>query len=384
MESISIKVGIKTSGSPILQIDGGVTVLKNMLIGDRFHWQTTIEAKLPGNVKVLSPVSFSKGEGGRSNYGADNVSIVNTLPLETYLQCVVGSEMNPEAPIEFLKAHAIISRSWALGKIIGCHQPHDGGKIDSSGKLIGWEDTQSHIGFHVCSDDHCQRYQGIQDISAKATEAIISTEDKVLVSSDGKLVDARFSKCCGGYTERFETCWQDISPDCIESKADPWCNLEKKDMIERRQILESVLKDYDIETQGYGYKWESEISKSEIRKNLRERFGRDLGEIREIAPVHRGPSGRIDLIKIKGEKGELEFGKELWIRRLLSPSHLYSSAFRIFDRGSKLHFEGRGWGHGVGLCQIGAANWALNGGTCEEILNFYYPGSHIQTYEKYS
>ena len=385
---MEIKVGIKTDGRPILRKDGEFTVLENMLIGDGFHWEKRIKSRLSGKVEVLKPGEGevwrgeeSKGEPSfeenRYEESEDKVTLINTLPVETYLECVVGSEMNPAAPIEFLKAHAVISRSWALGKILNLHPCDTEGQLNTDCSLIGWDDTGSHRLFHVCSDDHCQRYQGHQKVHPTSLQAIRDTADEVLISSGGNIIDARFSKCCGGVTELFSTCWQPLDPDGIKSIKDPWCDLSGLSTQSRRLLLSGVLKDYDLSTPGYGYRWETEITKAEIERNLMRKFDKDIGKLLKVIPVHRGPSRRIDLIRLEGTESSLDIGKELWIRRLLSDSHLYSSAFDIEDLGDRLKLRGRGWGHGVGLCQIGAANMAANGATYQEILTFYYPGTSL-------
>ncbi len=336
--------------------------LENMLIGKGFHWQQELSALLPGEVMVAC--------------GADEgYSVINRLPLETYLECVVGSEMNPRAPIEFLKAHAIVSRSWAVGKMLKMHPEDDEGRKESPGCLVGWDDTSAHSGFDVCSDDHCQRYQGVQPISDKAREAILSTAGLVLADGSGSLIDARFSKCCGGRTELFSTCWQDREMPGIESFDDPWCDLSDVP----RESLSVILKDYDLATGG-GYRWETAVSKKEIGRNLLRKFGRNIGDIISIEPVERGPSGRIKLLRVTGTAASLVLGKELWIRRLLAETHLYSSAFEIEDLGEELRLKGRGWGHGAGMCQTGAAHMALRGADCEEILGFYYPGTNVRPF----
>lgn len=371
MQDYTIKVGIKTDGRPILRQGNGHTVLANMLIGDGFHWERSVEAVLPGAIEL-----YHGEEGGDAD---SRVTLINSLPLETYLEAVVGSEMNPGAPIEFLKAHAVISRSWALGKILNCH--HRGGcePQTASDTVIGWDDTAGHSGFHVCSDDHCQRYQGVQPISPRALEAIRSTAGEVLRDPDGRLVDARFSKCCGGHTELFSTCWQDEDQACLESFDDPWCDLTTLPQADREAVLSVILKDYDLHsTHGYGFRWQEEVAKTLVEENLRERFGRSVGKVVGIEPLRRGPSERISLLRVTGTDGHLDIGKELWIRRLLSTSHLYSSAFEVEDRGDTLMLTGRGWGHGVGLCQIGAANMAVNGHDYRAILSFYYPASSIE------
>lgn len=385
---MEIRVGIKTDGKPLLRKEGDITVLENMLIGDGFHWEKTISARLSGKVELLKNKEVinqiykkrekdSEVEENKYAESEDKVTLVNILPVETYLESVVGSEMNPAAPIEFLKAHAVISRSWVWGKILNLHPSDSKGKINTEGRLIGWEDTSSHSGFHVCSDDHCQRYQGIQQVDPTSLHAIHETANEILISNKGNIIDTRFSKCCGGVTELFSTCWQPVEMDCIQSIQDPWCDLSSLTPQSRRLLLSGVLKDYDLATPGYGYRWETEITKLEIERNLKEKFGRNIGRLLKIVPLHRGPSRRIDLIRLEGTESCLELGKELWIRRLLSSTHLYSSAFEIEDCGDKLKLHGRGWGHGVGLCQIGAANMAANGASYEEILSFYYPGSKI-------
>ena len=383
---LKIKVGIKTVGKPVMTKSEDSTIVHNLLIGDGFHWESTIEADLPGEVSEY-------GIDGNEITEADRtITLVNQLPIETYLECVVGSEMNPNAPMEFLKAHAVISRSWALGKVLGSHKYDNSGYVDRKDCLIGWDDNEGHQGFHVCSDDHCQRYQGRQPIDSVALQAIRETGGEVLISTAGEsserenqadlyslpVVDARFSKCCGGRTEIFSTCWQDERVAGIESFEDPWCNLSALPESSRNSLLSSILKDYDLDTQGYGFRWMSEISKTDIRANLKKHFGMDVGEITSVVPLRRGPSGRVSLLRIHGSEGTMDMGKELWIRRLLSPSHLYSSAFEAEDRGDKIILHGRGWGHGAGLCQIGAANMAAHGHDYREILDFYYPGTVLK------
>lgn len=229
---MKIRVGIATAGRPqIEQLADGRYLLKNQLIGKDFHWEQTIESILPGKIDILETIH------------ADGISMVNTLDLERYLEMVVGSEMNPAAPEEFLKCHAILSRSWVAGKILGNHQHGHKGKQDTPTLHIGWDDTADHIGFHVCADDHCQRYQGESGISTTGAEAIRSTAGLILTDSHGMPLDARFSKCCGGRSEYFSTCWQDSEPEGIESVEDPWCDLSTLAEDERDRLLKSVLKD---------------------------------------------------------------------------------------------------------------------------------------------
>lgn len=360
-----ISVGIPTDGEPVTEQTSEGTLLKNMRIGLGFHWERTISAFLPGEIISNDDPVFR---------------LINRLPLETYLECVVGSEMNPESPAEFLKAHSVISRSWTVGKVLALHDHSDEGKIDSAELFVTWEDTCGHKGFHVCSDDHCQRYQGIQPIPGNVLEAIRSTAGEILVSQSGKLVDARFSKCCGGRTEIFSTCWQDREEECLESIYDPWCDLSELDSCQREHILKSVLKDYDL-SNGGGYEWKTEVTADKIRHNLLTQLGRDVGEIIDIQITRRGLSGRGFRLRIDGSEGSIEIGKELIIRRLLSETCLFSSAFTTEktvegDR-TVFHLSGRGWGHGVGLCQIGAARMAIAGRSYRDILEFYYPCSKV-------
>ncbi len=363
MEKQFVTVGIPTDGEPRLRREEGITVLENQLIGVGFHWERAVESRLPGEIMVNDDPLFR---------------LINRLPVEDYLEAVVGSEMNPSAPVEFLKAHAIISRSWVMGKILRCHNAGEHRKVASPVRIVDWEDTCDHIGFDVCADDHCQRYQGIQDISDNPRRAIKETEGLVIVSERGELVDARFSKCCGGITEMFSTCWQDVEPDCLESVEDKWCDLSGLPEDEKKRLLGIVMKDYDLSLGG-GYRWKRRVSKRGIGERVLSRIGMDLGNIKSFNPMERGVSGRIKLLRIVGEKGEIEIGKELLIRRIMAPDCLYSSAFEIEEAGDDLILHGKGWGHGVGLCQIGAAHMAAHGYTVREILAHYYPGSRLSS-----
>lgn len=362
---MKIRVGISTAGKPSLSTTPeGLTILHNMRIGIGFHWESCIEAILPGDVTIVEKSDM----------------VINTLPLEVYLECVVGSEMNPCAPIEFLKAHAIISRSWAAGKIC-CNPPTR--SIKNPTALITWEDTSDHSGdpFDVCADDHCQRYQGVQPgLSEAASEAIASTASLILTDACGNPADARFSKCCGGHTELFSTCWQDTDLPYLQAFPDPWCDLSSLDADTRTRLLNTVLKPYDIssrEEYQIWREWNKTIECADLQSRIKERFDIDTGNIQNIEVVGRGPSGRISKLKICGKEREIIVGKELTIRRLMDPQCLMSSNFEINIDGDKIDLCGRGWGHGVGLCQVGAARMAAEGASCGEILQFYYPGTKI-------
>lgn len=372
---MDIKVGIYTEGKPMLEACGdGLHLLSNQAIGVGFHWYSVNRALLPGRIEIL-PEMLEMSDGGRERCG---ISMINTLDLEEYVKSVVSSEMNPEAPMEFMKAHAVIARSWALGKILDIH-PHDSeGKVDSPDMLIDWADTDSHHGFHVCSDDHCQRYQGVGNLNPRVEEAVEATAGIFLADSEGLPADARFSKCCGGKTELFSTCWQDRDYPYLQSVDDPWCDLSGMSGDERDDFLNRVLKDYDRSLGGL-HDWEVMLSPRRVAYNLLDGYGRDVGKLTGIRPLRRGASGRISLMEISGSKATVRVGKELLIRRLLSTSALYSSAFTTDWNGHDelMILKGKGWGHGVGLCQIGAARMAMNGHDFKSILFHYYPGIRI-------
>lgn len=378
-----IRVGIITAGEPDITLCGeyderreeGCRVLTprtadcrgrlaNLRIGRGFHWDRVTEASLPGRIEIHDTPSEHE------------ISLINVLDIEDYLLRVVGSEMNPAAPMEFLKAHAVVSRSWALGKALHVHPEENEGKKETADLSVGWDDTASHTWFDVCSDDHCQRYQGDTHISPETAAAIRATRGLVLVDSDGRIADARFSKCCGGMTELFSNCWQDRDFDYLVSKADPWCDLSTMSYNDRDRLLSSILKDYDRETNDF-HDWEERVETTLVPRRVREVTGRDIGRFVRAVPLKRGPSGRIVTILIEGTEGSMTVGKELRVRRLFSESHLKSSAFDIYPEGNTLILRGRGWGHGVGMCQIGAARMALTH-TFEEILNFYYPNALLR------
>jgi SpoIID/LytB domain protein len=413
---MKIRVGLITEGEAVLEpIGGGLTRVCNLLIGKDFHWQQRLSIVVEGDLIRIAPT-------------AEGISVINELPLERYVASVIGSEMNAAAPREFLKAHAVISRSWAARKVnegrstslknfvfarnssLRSLTPIPTLQASTEGeRIISWQGTESHEGFDVCSDDHCQRYQGAlaramkneklkiknghaagvgysdgeeyldKTLLGRADEIVKETEGLVLVDREGEIADTRFSKCCGGMTELFSTCWEDTDPHYLVSKPDPWCDLSGMSDAERETFMQTAFKDYDRGTDFYH--WESETDAEAVGTRLRERFGCDLGEIRELTPKERGGSGRIKLLEIEGSKGKILLGKELSIRRLLSDTHLYSSAFDIVRDGKRFKITGRGWGHGVGLCQIGAANMARAGHTFEEILEFYYPGTRLKKIE---
>lgn len=365
-----VRVGLHTSGMPELTEEAleGIPMMRlhNQLIGGGFHWETTISTLHDGNIEPFNdPVTST-------------ITLVETLPVERYLEAVISSEMNPEAPAEFLKAHAIVARSWLLGKIMRCHgQDPDRGRIVERGRIIDWTDTEAHEGFDVCSSDHCQRFEGIGNVDTRIKDIVKETEGMFLADETGMPADARFSKCCGGHTELFSTCWQDTDYRYLTAHEDPYCDLSAIPDEERSAFLRTILKDYDMQTADYMH-WRREVSKNDVRRHLKEKFGIDVGEIINIEAIGRGPSGRIHTLRIDGSRGSVIIGKELMVRRLFSDSHLHSSAFEIEETQKAFILNGRGWGHGVGMCQIGAANMARLGHSCCEILTFYYPNISIR------
>ena len=364
-------------------------ILYDMPIGIGFQWERKVTRKFAGSLKFI--VEDNK------------VRAVNLIGVEDYLLSVISSEMSPSAGEEFLKAHAVISRSWIMSQIgrrkdkspslppyasfldnIGAVATdldiRLGGKEEAgpSGKVVirKWYDHEDHKLFDVCADDHCQRYQGLTAaIGENARKAVDSTWGEVLMY-DGAICDARFSKCCGGRSELFSSCWEDADPPYLQSLPDtpghgdgrPYCDTDDV------AILSQVLQDYDLQTSDF-YRWKVRYSRAELSSLISSRSGYDIGTLRNLKVLERGPSGRITSLEIEGDKLTLEVGKELVIRRLLSDSHLRSSAFEISTQGDEFMLEGKGWGHGVGLCQIGAAVMAFQGSSYSEILSHYYPGS---------
>jgi len=342
-------------------------ILYDVRIGKGFHWERTQEQRFAGALKFIV-------EDGK-------VVAVNKVGVEDYLVSVISSEMRPSASLEFLKAHAVISRSWLLAQIrdrrnARVSEAPTGGEEDKD-MIIKWFDHQDHKLFDVCADDHCQRYQGLtKAIGATARKAVDYTWGQVLTYG-GEICDARFSKCCGGVTELYGTCWDDRElpylasvPDTPQDGGDPFCNTSDKG------ILSQVLNDYDLETEDF-FHWQVRYGTRELSELVKERSGIDFGEIKALVPLKRGPSGRISLLRIEGSKHTATVGKELIIRRFLSTSHLKSSAFEVSRDGDEFILDGRGWGHGVGLCQIGAAVMATRGYDYSQILRHYYSGAEI-------
>lgn len=359
--------------------------LLDVVIGIHFHWERKETQRFNGSLKFIVI--------------DDEVQAINIVPTEDYLTSVISSEMSATSSLELLKAHAVISRSWLLNKLENKEtESHAASMVVTDERIIRWYDHQDHLLFDVCADDHCQRYQGITKASTQAVrEAIKATFGEVL-TYDGKICDARFYKACGGATELFENCWEEVHhpyllpvadaakealPDLTqETVAREWilsspkayCNTHDK------TILSQVLNNYDQETPDF-YRWKVDYTQAELSALVKEKTGIDFGKIIDLVPLKRGASARIIELKIVGEKRTMVVGKELEIRKALSSSHLYSSAFVVEkeEREGIHHFvlRGAGWGHGVGLCQIGAAVMASQGIDYRSILSHYYPHSSL-------
>lgn len=376
--------------------DGSWFEVADVTIGVNFHWERRETQRFSGSMRIIV-------EG-------DKLTLVNILPVEDYLMSVISSEMSATASAEFLRAHAVISRSWLLAQIdknkrITEKHDHYCSCSRTDDELVRWYDREDHINFDVCADDHCQRYQGITRQSTPTVrEAVMHTRGVVLTDKDGNLCDARFSKCCGGVFEQFENCWEPVHFHYLEARADSAAPKQFPDLTieenarewilgrpeaycntDNAEILGQVLNNYDQETQDF-YRWTVEYDSDELASLLRERSGIDFGRIKALEPVERGTSGRLVRLRIVGTKRTMIIGKELEIRRSLSTSHLYSSAFVVETQGdsgdglpARFILHGAGWGHGVGLCQIGAAVMGAQGCNYEQILMHYFPGAKLET-----
>ena len=375
--------------------ENGYFELKGVTIGVNFHWERKEDQRFSGALHLIV-------ENGK-------LTAVNVLPVEDYLLSVISSEMSATASLELLKAHAVISRSWLLAqidknkRITEEHEDYKACEEGGEDEMIKWNDREDHVNFDVCADDHCQRYQGItRQSTERVRDAIKATWGEVLTYG-GELCDARFSKCCGGVYEEFENCWEPKHYDYLEARRDGEDEMNFPDLTKEaaaeewiltspkafcnttdKQILSQVLNNYDQETTDF-YRWTVEYTQEELAALILKRSGVDYGQILDLQPVARGTSGRLYKLKIVGTKKTLTIGKELEIRRTLSPSHLYSSAF-IVERHDvtdgvpgKFVLRGAGWGHGVGLCQIGAAVMGEKGHNYKEILLHYFINANITT-----
>lgn len=343
---MEIKVGILTAPHIEYEQRENTFVLKNVRIGIGFHWDRYEDQEFQGTLEIKSNPDGTE-------------TAINTIDLEDYLCSVISSEMSADSPMELLKAHAVISRSWAIRAM----------------------QKPNHEGFHVCADDHCQRYEGLRRMSERAVEAVRATAGQVLMYGD-EICDCRYYKCCGGKTEVWRTCWEDIDVPYIRSVECPYCNPKHIKALSSHGersfdfLLSTCLNDYDQETTDF-HDWKVTYTADELSKIIRTKSGIDFGEITDLIPLQRGASGRICKLKIVGTKRTEIIGKELKIRLWLSKTCLYSSWFEVAHENSVWTLSGHGWGHGAGLCQIGAAQMAAEGHSYEEILHFYYHGTRL-------
>jgi SpoIID/LytB domain protein len=332
--------------------------LNDVTIGIGFHWERNERQVFRGAMRILK---------------RDGLTVVNDVSLEEYVSSVISSEMSAGCPIELLKAHAVISRSWLCA-------PQTGSAANVSmrngDEIIRWYGREAHRDFDVCADDHCQRYQGITKAYAPTVAAAVAATSGEMLMYGDEICDARFSKCCGGMTEEYRSAWEDREVPYLVSRYDGEPGLVYCDTRDR-ELLSQILPGFDLETQDF-YRWTVTYSPEEIRQLVKARLDEDLGPIVAMEPLSRGPGARIIRLMITGERKSLIVGKELEIRRALSTSHLYSSAFNVERSGTNFVLNGTGWGHGVGLCQIGAAVMASRGWSYDRILAHYYAATSLK------
>ncbi len=369
--------------------------LYNVTIGVQFHWERKENQLFKGALQFMCD--------------DNNLVAINILPLEDYLISVISSEMSATSSLELLKAHAVISRSWLIAQVVKGKELRQAGEKyqtiwQTEEEYIRWYDREDHTLFDVCADDHCQRYQGITRQTSSLVEKAVSETSGVVLMFNNQVCDARYSKSCGGITETFEKVWEpvvhpylqtlydgreggcDPSVDLIlEPAADKWIRFSPDAFCNTtdHKVLSQVLNDYDQETVDF-YRWKVTYTQEEISQLIAKKTGQDFGSIIELNPIERGHSGRIIRLEIVGTKKRKIIGKELEIRKALSKTHLYSSAF-VVDRYNisdeipgKFVLSGAGWGHGVGLCQIGAAMMGEKGYSHEEILMHYFVGAELK------
>ena len=345
-------------------LSGGEAVFRlyGVTIGKQFHWERQQVQVFTGTLHLV----WHEGQ----------IVVINELPLEDYLISVISSEMKSTCSLEFLKASAVISRSWLLAQL---RQKQDKSPsfIQTDEELIRWWDREDHDLFDVCADDHCQRYQGITKASNPNVRRAVNETCGQVLMGDGEICDARFGRCCGGQTNEFQYCWQNIRKSYLSSVVDPFCNTSD------REVLTQVLNDYDLETNNF-YRWQVRFTQERLRELIERNLGMKFGHILRLEPLEAGPAGHISRLRIVGSERTFIIGKELMIRKTLSTSHLLSSAFTVSledlqdNVPQTIILNGKGWGHGVGMCQIGAAVMGHQGYSYQEILSHYYPGAEIR------
>lgn len=354
--------------------------ISNVKIGRQFHWERYQEHEFYGEIFI----KYYQGEG---------FTVINVLPVELYLVSVISSEMSSTASMEYLKAHTVISRSWVIRRIFGEEPITDFEQVEKN-RIVKWYGQKGHVDFDICNDDHCQRYHGFSKITDVAQQAVDATKGQVLMYN-GKICNTVFYKTCGGVTELYSNSWEDKDfnylkpvwdnipelplPDLtkeenvkqfIDSTPDVFCNTTVKE-------IEDYLTDFDKETTDF-FRWSVKYKSSYLSELVERKTGKKIGKILELKPLQRGVSGRIRFLEIKGTDNTIVVGKELEIRKVLAESHLYSSCFYSYHDGDNIIIKGAGWGHGVGLCQIGAAVMAKRGFDYTQILYHYYPGSKLE------
>lgn len=370
-------------------------LIRDVVIGVKFHWERKEKQRFTHSLKLIK-------DNGK-------ITAVNIVPIEKYLMSVISSEMSAKCSMQMLKATAVVSRSWLLAQIeksksIKSEHANYKTVYQTEDELIRWYDREDHKLFDVCADDHCQRYQGVTKMTSEVARKAVEQTAGVVLLEDGKILDARFSKSCGGISESFENVWEPVKHPSLsaiydykfiaddfdddftkETNAAKWikgnppafCNTTDP------KILNQILLDYDQETKDF-YRWKVEFTQAQISDLIKRKSGIDFGLIKDLIPVERGFSSRLVKLKIVGTKKTLIIGKELEIRRTLSETHLYSSAFIVEKIGEvdgvpqKFLLRGAGWGHGAGLCQIGAAVMAEQGYQFDEIATHYFKGAELK------
>lgn len=384
---------LHTAGTALTPVTSDASfVLHEVTIGVKFHWERKESQTFRGALQLLT----RPGKG---------ITAINVVPLEEYLKSVISSEMSATAPAALLKAHAITSRSWLVAMLERAaeegHTPRGTTPLDATtSELIRWYTREDHDLYDVCADDHCQRYQGVTKIISPTVASAIEETRGVFLVYQGRICDARFYKACGGLTEEFANCWEDRQVPYLHSIADSRASLPPITSEEQMRawvssspdafcntrdasILRQVLPSFDQETTDF-FRWKVLYSRIELEDLLLRKSGIKFGTLRALVPVERGPSGRIVRLRIEGSERTITVGKELEIRRWLSPSHLYSSAFVVDAEcdaagiPQRFILHGSGWGHGVGLCQIGAAVMAVQGYPAEEIVRHYFRGADVK------
>ncbi len=341
--------------------------LSDVTIGVRFHWQRSETQTFSGALRI------------EVNQGL--LLAINELPVEQYLVCVISSEMRSTSSPEFLKASAIVARSWLLAQLNRKEIVTD----ETTSRLftlneherILWYTRSDHSRFDVCADDHCQRYQGLSRATNPHVRQAVEETCGLVLTYEGQVCDARYSKCCGGRSNEFQYCWENVRVPYLTSVPDTFCNTHSA------EVLRQVLNDYDQETTDF-YLWSEELTQQELQTFITEKTGHELGDILSMEAEERGPGGHISRLRIEGSRGMLILGKELEIRRVLSRSHLKSSAFDVRPLDvrngvpQRFRLDGRGWGHGVGMCQIGAAVMGSQGYSYDKILRHYFPLASVE------